>query len=128
METAYIENVPEGPDAEEFTTYVYHDKVMLLVPLTLAPDLPKGPLRLSAKVSWLECSIQCIPGNGTIEGTLTVGDEEVPSFESVLITEAERQLPKDGSSLSVQAAWSGPADGDLRPMVVEWPASATLTG
>jgi len=50
-----------------FTTYVYHNEVMLLVPLKLANDLPAGPLELKAKVSWLECEELCVPGSQNVK-------------------------------------------------------------
>ena len=46
-----------------------------VVPLRLAADLKPGPLDLKAKISWLECKEQCIPGNQNIEATLNVGNE-----------------------------------------------------
>src|SRR2546422_5060924 len=47
--------VPEKLNTADFVTYVYHNEVVLLVPLTLANNLPAGPLELKANVSWLEC-------------------------------------------------------------------------
>src|SRR5215471_1550445 len=44
------------------TTYIYEDRVVLLVPLTLSQDVPTGPLRLNAGLTWLECKTSCIPG------------------------------------------------------------------
>src|SRR5260221_226669 len=47
--------VPEKLTVAGLTTYVYHNQVLLLVPLRLAANLPAGPLELKASVSWLEC-------------------------------------------------------------------------
>ena len=60
--------LPEKLTLEELTTYVFHDEVILLVPLKLAADLKPGPLELNANVSWLECEKQCVQGRGQPHG------------------------------------------------------------
>src|SRR5881392_2280624 len=35
--------VPEKATEDDLTTYVYHDEVLLIVPLTLADNVPAGP-------------------------------------------------------------------------------------
>ena len=57
--------LPEKLPPAEVTTYGYNNEVMLLVPLKLAADLKPGPLDLKAKVSWLECKEECIPGSAS---------------------------------------------------------------
>ena len=54
--------LPEKIPPIEVTTYGYENEVMLLVPLTLATNLPPGPLVLKADVAWLECKESCVPG------------------------------------------------------------------
>src|SRR5690349_15982842 len=44
---------PERLAAEGLTTFVYHDEVVLLVPLKLDAKLANGPVPLKANVSWL---------------------------------------------------------------------------
>ena len=61
--------LPEKLPPAEVTTYGYENEVMLLVPLKLAGDVKPGPLALSAKVSWLECKEQCLPGDATVQAT-----------------------------------------------------------
>jgi DsbC/DsbD-like thiol-disulfide interchange protein len=56
--------VPEKLTVADLTTYVYHDEVMLLVPLTLADSVPVGPKEIKARLSWLECEKVCLPGKG----------------------------------------------------------------
>src|SRR5687767_7783914 len=46
---------PEKYNFEGIITYVYHDDVVLLVPLTFGQGLPEGPLQIKAKLSWMEC-------------------------------------------------------------------------
>ena len=71
--------MPQIIPPAEVTTYGYEHEVVLLVPLTLAPDLEPGPLVLKAKLSWLECKEQCVPGSASVEATLNIGDETKPS-------------------------------------------------
>ena len=59
--------LPEKLPPIEVTTYGYSNEVVLLVPLTLATNLPAGPLDLKANVSWLECEDVCIPANQDVE-------------------------------------------------------------
>src|SRR5437773_4835686 len=55
--------IPRKLPDEDLTTYIYEDEVVLLVPLKLARDLVPGSRNLQAKVSWLECEVQCVPGS-----------------------------------------------------------------
>src|SRR5262245_50970228 len=43
--------LPKKLTEDEYTTYIYEDDVVLLVPLKLATELPTGPIELKAKVS-----------------------------------------------------------------------------
>ncbi len=58
---------------------------MLLVPLTLATNLPAGPLDLKANVSWLECKDVCIPANQNVEAKLNIGSETKSSADAATI-------------------------------------------
>ena len=117
--------IPEKLPEEDLTTYIYKGEVVLLVPLKLAADLPAKPLELKAKLSWLECEIQCVPGSADIEATLAVGAETKPSPESKLISMWNSKVPQPGAALGARAWWGGPAKGDLRPLVLEWTSFGT---
>src|SRR6185437_1016779 len=71
--------VPGKLPAEDLTTYIYENEVVLLVPLKIASDAKVGPNDLKAGVSWLECKEQCIPGSGNAQGVLNIGTEPKPS-------------------------------------------------
>ena len=114
--------VPEKLPDEDLTTYVYKDEVVLLVPLKLAPNLPPGQYDLKAKVSWLECDLQCVPGNASLLATLTVGAQDKPSKDASLIQTWGPKLPQRSDGLSAQAWWEKPATGDTRPLMIEWTA------
>ena len=68
--------LPEKLPPAEVTTYGYNHEVILLVPLTIAADLKPGFVYdLKAKVSWLECKEECIPGSQAVEAQLNIGRE-----------------------------------------------------
>ncbi len=118
--------VPDYYDAEGLVTYVLHDTAVLLVPLQFSADLKPGPLTLTAKVSWLECEVQCVPGDATVRASVTVAGETRPSGDAALISDAESRLPKDGASLEARAGWEGPPVGDDRALLIEWAANGPV--
>ncbi|MEJ0089074.1 MAG: protein-disulfide reductase DsbD domain-containing protein [Limisphaerales bacterium] len=107
--------LPEKLPPAEVTTYGYEHEVMLLVPLTLATNLPTGPLVLKADVAWLECMEQCLPGSATVEATLTIGSDTKPSADAPTIESWKSKLPQTTNPFLLQAWWE-PANGDLRPL------------
>jgi thiol:disulfide interchange protein len=114
--------LPEKLPPVEVTTYGYEGEVMLVVPLTLATNLPPGPLILKAVVSWLECEQQCVPGSTNVEATLDVGDETKTCADAALIQSWQNKVPKPLTNLIIQAWWEKRADGDTRPLIIEWSA------
>jgi thiol:disulfide interchange protein len=112
--------LPEKLPDQDLTTYIYKDEVVLLVPLKLAPELPPGPLELKAKVSWLECDQQCIPGRAAVAATLNIGADAKPSKDAALLANWQKKLPQTGGSLSARAWWEKTADGNMRPLLLEW--------
>jgi len=111
----------------EFTTYIYHDDVVLLVPLTLAADLKPGPLDLKAMVEWLECENLCLPGDAEVAARLEIGSETKPSTDASLIDSWKHKLPKPGEGLSARASWEKAASGDSRPLILEWSVKGKAT-
>ena len=118
---------PERFLETEFTTYIYHGQAVLLVPLKLATDLPKGKLDLQAKVSWLECEKACVPGSAKVKASLTVGDTSTPSKDAKLIEDGKGKLPRTDPSLAVRAFWDGSATEDTRALILEWLTNETVT-
>ncbi len=112
--------IPEKIVDQDITTYTYSDTVVLLVPLKLAPDLPKGPIQLKAAVSWLECEVQCVPGQGPVEANLKIGPEDKLSQNAALLAAWEKKLPLQSPPAAAQASWEKAAAGDVRPLVIEW--------
>lgn len=116
--------LPEKLIEEDLTTYIYTNKVILLSAIKLAPNLPAGPLQLKAKVSWLECAVQCVPGHADVQAVLNAGAETRLSKDSAELEAWQKRLPKtDG--LSAAAHWEAAAKGDTRPLIIEWKAKTS---
>jgi thiol:disulfide interchange protein DsbD len=118
---------PEKLPDPSFTTYIYENEVVLLVPLKISADLPPGPLEIKTKVDWQECATVCVFGKTTVQATLTIGSETKPSKDAELIAAWQKKLPKSGDSVAARASWEKVATGDLRPLILEWNTSAPTT-
>src|SRR5256885_8995303 len=111
--------IPEKFTTEGLSTYVYHDEVMLQVPLTLADTVTAGSKELKAQVSWLECERVCIPGKAEVKATLEAGPKSKPSAEIFLFDAWKKKLPRTNAGFEASARWEKQADGDSRPMILE---------
>ena len=118
---------PEKYNFEGIITYVYHDDVFLLVPLTLGQGVPEGPLQIKARVSWMECEEICVMGKQDVAASLTIAKASKPSQDAKLIETWRGKLPKDGSFLQATARWDGATKGDERTVVIEWSATNAWT-
>ena len=111
--------LPEKLPPAEVTTYGYENEVILLVPLTLATNLPAGTLNLAAKVSWLECKEACIPAGAEVQTALAIGNETKASPDAALIESWKKLVPFTMSdSASDYAWWESLASGDTRTLVI----------
>lgn len=114
---------PEKYGEGELATYVYHDEVVLLIPLHVASNQPPGRWTLKGKVSWLECKEVCVPGSAEVSAVLEVGVERRASAAAGLIQQWRGRLPEDGAGLGFRAVWDAPPGaGRERPLVLEWAA------
>jgi DsbC/DsbD-like thiol-disulfide interchange protein/cytochrome c biogenesis protein CcdA len=104
----------------DLTTFVFHNRAVLLVPLKVAADATAGPRELSALVKWLECQTSCVPGSNLVSATLTIGADSKPSANAALIAEAQRKLPSKQLPGTAVAKWDAPAGAPKRPLVIEW--------
>jgi len=119
---------PDKLPEPELTTYIYQNEALLLVPLKLSPDLPPGPLELKAKISWLECRVQCLPGKTEVEATLTIGPEAKASKDAPLLAAWDKKLPLPGDAVSARAWWEKPPQGDTAELVLAWNSSKDAQG
>ena len=119
---------PEKLTVEDITTYVYHGEAVLLVPLTIEAGAAKGEQEITAKVSWLECQVNCLPGDATVRAKLVVGGESKPSAEAAAFKNWQSKIPQAEPGLQARAWWEKTATGDSRPAVIEWAALPPATG
>jgi thiol:disulfide interchange protein DsbD len=117
--------IPRKLPDPEFTTYVYDEEVVLLVPLTVAADVRDAPLELKAKVDWLECESKCIPGSAQVSAVLKPGGEIKPSADAPLIAAWQKKLPRNGDTVSPHAWWEKASTEKLRSFIVEWASKAS---
>ena len=107
--------------------YGYHDKTILLVPLTIATDAALGRATISGKVSWLECKESCIPRDQQVSATLTIAGTDTPSANAAKLDAAKTELPKTDANLAVKAWWDGAAKEDERTLLIEFDAGQSGT-
>ena len=112
--------LPEKFPPVEVTTYGYSNEVMLLVPLTLASNLPAGSIDLKANVSWLECKDVCVPANHSVEAKLNVGSETKNSADAATIESWLKEVPQTNSVYQFQAWWEKPANDNTRPLILNY--------
>jgi thiol:disulfide interchange protein DsbD len=110
--------LPKKLPPAEVTTYGYKDEVTLIVPLTLASNLPAGPIDLKAHVSWLECNDICLPANQDVEAKFNVGSETKNSTDAAAIDAWKIKVPTDSINFSAIARWEKPVDGDSRALII----------
>lgn len=115
---------PERYEDNGLVTFVHHGTTTLLVPVTIAPGTPDGPVELRATAKWLECKELCVPGKAEIRATLTLGPSTVASPHAAAIQKAQASLPPPLPPGSATAAWDGPATGDERTLILQWTAPA----
>jgi thiol:disulfide interchange protein len=111
---------PEKMMEEDLTTYVYRDEVVLLVPLAVAADVARGTQEITAKVSWLECEVNCVPGEATLRGRFSVGAEAKPSGEAELLQKWQRDVPVPEPRQQARAWWANGTNAQSRSLLVEW--------
>jgi len=119
--------LPEKLPPADITTYGYENEVVLLVPLTVASNLPAGALNLSAKVAWLECNESCIPASADVQATLTVGNEMLKSAAAATLDLWRSRTPQVADNLfQTSASWQQAADGDQRTLIIQLKANQPI--
>lgn len=100
-------------------SYAYHDEVVLLVPLTLSAELKNGPLELNADLFWLECKESCVPREGKISASLTIGSADKTSDHASTLAEWNSKVPPLATNLKIKADWSKNIADDERELTFE---------
>ncbi len=112
--------LPDKSAEGDLTAYVYSGRTMLLVPLKLAPDLASKTYTITAKVAWLECEVQCVPGDATVQSNLMVGKDARPGPEAPLLSEWMRKVPATSPAATATARWAKPTSDGTRSLIITW--------
>jgi thiol:disulfide interchange protein DsbD len=81
-------------DSGDVLSYGYSKENMLLVPVTAPASLaPGASITLKAKVSWLECERECVPGEAALRITLPVLIGPAVPDNTELFTSYKKQVP-----------------------------------
>uniref|UniRef100_UPI0023428AA6 protein-disulfide reductase DsbD domain-containing protein n=1 Tax=Methylobacterium sp. B34 TaxID=95563 RepID=UPI0023428AA6 len=85
---------PERIPIATLMNYGYEGEVTLLVPVTPPPSLdPADPVRIQAKLTYLVCETECVPGSADLALTLPVGKAEPDPANAALFARARAALP-----------------------------------
>ncbi|MDP4024248.1 protein-disulfide reductase DsbD family protein [Methylobacterium sp. NEAU 140] len=85
---------PERIPIATLMNYGYEDAVTLLVPVTPPPSLdPAEPVRIGAKLTYLVCETECVPGSADLSLTLPVGEPRPDPANAALFARARAALP-----------------------------------
>lgn len=117
--------LPEKWIDSDLTTYIYKDEALLVVPLTIDAALPPGTLEVKADVSWLECEVQCVPGDEAVRATLTIGPATKASGEAAMFARWLGRVPSDRKGATVLGRWVGPPENETRRLGLEWNSTGT---
>jgi len=119
--------VPDKTTEKEFDTLTYSGTVLLLVPIEIPADQGAGALNLKAKVRWLECHEECVPGSTTVETSLRIGDVAEASAQAAEIQAARNRVPRKVADLPIRAVWESPDGVDPRKLLVSWKPTAGIS-
>src|SRR5678815_2921491 len=90
----------------KLTSYVYHERAVLLGPIKVADSAQAGLRELSALVAWLQCDPNiCIPGSNMVSAMLTIGSESKLTDEINFFAQAQKRLPSAQVPGSVSTKW-----------------------
>ena len=112
--------IPDKLPDKDLTTYIYKDETVVVVPLEVSASQPAGMIELKAHLSWLECAIQCIPGNSDIHAELKIDPTAGPVSDNSRLAAWQKHLPKLDPTAAPRAWWEREATENLRPVLIEW--------
>ena len=120
--------VPDKTTEKEFDTLTYSGTVVLLVPIEIPAGQVLGPITLKAKVRWLECHEECVPGNATVETRVTVGNLSEVSVHLAEIQSARQRVPRTIQDLPISAVWEASEGVVPRKLVISWKPGSGVSG
>ena len=114
--------VPEKFQSLGSTGYGYKNTIVLIVPLFVSENAPLGQVELSAKVSWLECEIQCNPRNQEVNANFVIGQALKESSSVNTIRDWKEKIPQRApvNIIKAKAWWGEEINQDERRFIVEF--------
>ncbi|MAD23612.1 MAG: hypothetical protein CMO44_05500 [Verrucomicrobiales bacterium] len=114
--------VPEKFQSLGSTGYGYKNTIVLIVPLFVSENAPLGQVELSAKVSWLECEIQCNPRNQEVSANFVIGQALKESSSVNTIRDWKEKIPQRApvNIIKAKAWWGEEINQDERRFIVEF--------
>ncbi len=114
--------VPEKFQSLGSTGYGYKNTIVLIVPLFVSENAPLGQVELSAKVSWLECEIQCNPRNQEVNANFVIGQALKESSSANTIRDWKEKIPQRApvNIIKAKAWWGEEINQDERRFIVEF--------
>jgi len=85
-------------------SYGYEHEVLLPVEIQVPATLSSNEVRLSARVSWLECEEVCLPGKAELALALPVRANPAPGPAAALFKKTRAQMPEESSAWDVSAS------------------------
>ena len=120
--------LPDKTTEKEFDTLTYSGTVVLLVPIQIPAGQALGPMTLKAKVRWLECHEECVPGNTTVETQVTVASLDEVSVHAAEIQSARQRVPRTVQDVPISAAWEASEGVAPRKLVISWKPGSGVSG
>jgi thiol:disulfide interchange protein DsbD len=74
--------------------YGYEHEVLLPVEIRVPASVPAYPVRIAARVDWLECQEACLPGRAELSLSLPVRPAAPPGAHAAVFAKARRRLPR----------------------------------
>lgn len=93
--------------AGEILDHVYHGQLLLLQELTVPSGAVIGQtVAIPARLDWLVCRDECVPGQAHLELKILVAERGQPSAEAQLFAAARAALPRPAPLAGCEIHWS----------------------
>lgn len=92
--------------AGDILDHVYHGQLLLLQEVTVPAGAPLGPVNTTARVDWLACRDECVPGHADRSWQVRVAENSVPGAGAALLAGAREGLPRPAPQAAVTFAWT----------------------
>lgn len=91
------------------TSYGYEHEAVLLVPLSIGPQVAEGEQPVKLRVDFLACKVDCLPGTVNLNASVAISEEHQPAArETAVVFERGRErLPSSGKEVRSEAVFAG---------------------